>query len=588
MIKNFSIKKGLFAIAGLQIFLTLAFLLYLISFNTYQSYNTATNRYYQVGEQLLSTAESMIGDLENATFFPAQLYTQNNDSYLCRTLREGPILKNYRFYSYFNTHAQSSLSSDSVSFIALYDLEQNGVVSSRKEGYRIVFRSDDTPAWYQELSQYKTGSTLLIPANEFSGSGYNQADCRALCVARGVVDLNTIKIVGYCVAGTNTDYLDHRFDQIRQAPNQKYALLKNGQLLYSTMNNPPPSSLIPGSPFPDFQGRKLLLDKGKGYVYNTISHANGYCLILQTPMSDILGNVSSIQFFYTLIIGILLGLIVFLMIRIMKKILSALDRLIDACNRFEPDQGVSVSPEGLPLELSTLFGSFNQMAERIRFLIQEVLLKQQQQQETELQLLRTQINPHYLYNTLEIMHMKAYAHQDYDVASMAELLGQNLQFGLRNITKEVSLREELHQLNIYLSILSYHYGDRISAKICIDDDLLDCRILKLVLQPLVENAVIHGIYKSDQILNIEILGYRTEAGLFIQVSDDGCGMTEKQLQELMQNIASPSSDSIGLRNVCKRILLNYGSEYHAQIQSKYGTGTTITLHFPWNPFHQEV
>ena len=136
MIKNFSIKKGLFAIAGLQIFLTLAFLLYLISFNTYQSYNTATNRYYQVGEQLLSTAESMIGDLENATFFPAQLYTQNNDSYLCRTLREGPILKNYRFYSYFNTHAQSSLSSDSVSFIALYDLEQNGVVSSRKEGYR--------------------------------------------------------------------------------------------------------------------------------------------------------------------------------------------------------------------------------------------------------------------------------------------------------------------------------------------------------------------------------------------------------------------------------------------------------------------
>ena len=583
MFKNFSIRKGLFLIVGLQLFLTITFLLYLFSVNTYQNYNTATNRYYQVGEQLLGTAEGMIEDLEQATLFPSSLYTQNNDSYLCSTLREGPILKNYRFYSYFDTHARSNLTSDSISFIALYDLEKNGVSSSRNRGYQILFLSDRTPEWYEELAQYKTGTTLLIPANEFVGSGLSYADRQSLCVARGVLDLNTIKIVGYCVAGTDVSYLNRRFEQIRQTPNQKFALYREGELLYSTIDQGLSALNQSGRAFSSPQNRQIQWIKGKPYVYNTLNHANGYSLVLQTPISDILGNINSIQFFYFLLIGFLLSMIVFLMFRIVLKIQNALSRLIEACNHFDPGRKTSVPLDGLPLELSSLFDSFNRMAERIRFLIQEVILKQQQQQETELQLLRTQINPHYLYNTLEIMHMKAYSHQDYDVASMAELLGQNLQYGLRNTTKEVTLREELKQLNIYLSILSYHYSGRIQTNICIDDTLLDCRILKLVFQPIVENAVIHGIDRSGQLLNIEILGYRAPEGLFIQISDDGCGMTEDQLKDLKQTIASPGSNSIGLRNVCRRIQLNYGTEYQTDIQSRYGAGTTVTLHFPWNP-----
>ena len=156
--------------------------------------------------------------------------------------------------------------------------------------------------------------------------------------------------------------------------------------------------------------------------------------------------------------------------------------MIEACNRFELEHATVVSCANLPMELQTLFTSFNHMSERITFLVHEVLMKQQEQQETELQLLRTQINPHYLYNTLEIMHMKAYAHGDYDVSTMAELLGQNLQYGLRNTTKEVLLKEELHQMDIYLSILSYQYKDRIRTNICIEQDLMDCHIIKLVFQ----------------------------------------------------------------------------------------------------------
>ncbi|WP_180994840.1 histidine kinase [Clostridium sp. chh4-2] len=256
---------------------------------------------------------------------------------------------------------------------------------------------------------------------------------------------------------------------------------------------------------------------------------------------------------------------------------------MDACNCFELDHATKLSCENLPQELQTLFASFNRMSERISFLVHEVFMKQKAQQETELQLLRTQINPHYLYNTLEIMHMKAYSHGDYDVSAMAELLGQNLQYGLRNTTKEVLLKEEISQLNIYLSILSYQFKDRIRTNICIEEELMECRVIKLLFQPVIENAVIHGITSNDQILSIDILGYRSENTILIQISDDGCGMTEKQLEALKNDMESSGSNGIGLRNVFRRIQLNYGPEYTLEVNSKYGLGTTITLHLPWQP-----
>ena len=143
-------------------------------------------------------------------------------------------------------------------------------------------------------------------------------------------------------------------------------------------------------------------------------------------------------------IGMILGGIIFMIFQMVGRILKALNRLIEACNHFELGHINKVSKEGLPEEFQTLVSSFNKMSKRIDLLIHEVFVKQQEKQETELQLLRTQINPHYLYNTLEIMHMKAYMCQDYETATMAELLGQNLQYGLRNTTKEVPLEEEIH------------------------------------------------------------------------------------------------------------------------------------------------
>ena len=587
MTKTDSIKKWLILLAGLQIFLTMAFLCYLVTVSAYQNYNMATHRYFQTGEQLLDRVEISVKELEQATFFPAQLYTQNNDSYLCSTLREGPILKNFRFYSYFNTQAQNRFTTDSTSFIALYDLEGNGVYTSKGANYGISFLDKEKAEWYKKISAYKTGTPLLIAAQEFRGSGMNMRDGGSLCIGRGILDLNTIKIVGYCVAGIDTSYLENYFEQNRQAPNQRFAVYKDGKLLYGNIEQEESyqgfvkENLKKTERKENYQSRKLKHSDKNSCVYNVIGHANGYTLVLQTPLSDIFGNMGRIQMLNIIPIGMILGGIIFLIFQMVGRILKALNRLIEACNHFELGHINKVSKEGLPEEFQTLVSSFNKMSKRIDLLIHEVFVKQQEKQETELQLLRTQINPHYLYNTLEIMHMKAYMCQDYETSTMAELLGQNLQYGLRNTTKEVSLEEEIHQLNIYRAILAYQYNERIQFNICIDRELYSYHVLKLVFQPIVENAVIHGITDSHQILHIDILGYRDEDRLYIQVSDDGCGMSEEQLEMLRHDIDSPSSNSIGLRNVCRRISLNYGPKYKVSIESAEGMGTMIMLCFPW-------
>lgn len=587
MTKTDSIKKWLILLAGLQIFLTMAFLCYLVTVSAYQNYNMATHRYFQIGEQLLDRVEISVKELEQATFFPAQLYAQNNDPYLCSTLREGPILKNFRFYSYFNTQAQNRFTTESTSFIALYDLEGNGVYTSKGANYGISFLDKEKAEWYKKISAYKTGTPLLIAAQEFRGSGMNMRDGGSLCIGRGILDLNTIKIVGYCVAGIDTSYLENYFEQNRQAPNQRFAVYKDGKLLYGNIEQEESyqgfvkENLKKTERKENYQSRKLKHSDKNSCVYNVIGHANGYTLVLQTSLSDIFGNMGRIQMLNIIPIGMILGGIIFLIFQMVGRILKALNRLIEACNHFELGHINKVSKEGLPEEFQTLVSSFNKMSKRIDLLIHEVFVKQQEKQETELQLLRTQINPHYLYNTLEIMHMKAYMCQDYETATMAELLGQNLQYGLRNTTKEVPLEEEIHQLNIYRAILAYQYNERIQFNICIDRELYSCHVLKLVFQPIVENAVIHGITDSHQILHIDILGYRDEDRLYIQVSDDGCGMSEEQLEMLRHDIDSPSSNSIGLRNVCRRISLNYGPEYKVSIESAEGMGTMIMLCFPW-------
>lgn len=221
-------------------------------------------------------------------------------------------------------------------------------------------------------------------------------------------------------------------------------------------------------------------------------------------------------------------------------------------------------------------------------------IKEQQlineQQQMEFQMLSSQINPHFLYNTLETIRMQALARGNRDVATSVKFLGQSMRYVLENTgTDSTTLAKEIDHVKVYLAIQQLRFADRVSYDVQIDPsiDLDNHKILPLLLQPIVENAIIHGLEgKNDGgFISIQIF-LRDEDTLQIKITDNGDGISEAQLEQMMYQIRNGSyknsSGSIGLSNINQRIRLLYGPDYGLSIESTLQTGTTVTLTLPAN------
>jgi len=212
------------------------------------------------------------------------------------------------------------------------------------------------------------------------------------------------------------------------------------------------------------------------------------------------------------------------------------------------------------------------------------------QSEMELKMLTSQINPHFLYNTLETIRMKAVTKGDKEVAKAIKTLGKMLRFVLdKGNSEEVTLAGSIDHVENYLSIQQMRFGDKINYEINIDDsiDPKEVTTLPLIIQPIVENAIQHGVREKEGkgIVIVDINKVRLKddiEALKITVTDNGEGMTPERLEELKTSIKTPSEDgrSIGIANVYNRIKLKYGEPYGMTIDSTKGAGTVISLYVP--------
>lgn len=221
---------------------------------------------------------------------------------------------------------------------------------------------------------------------------------------------------------------------------------------------------------------------------------------------------------------------------------------------------------------------------------QELINHQQElenkQQQIEFKMLTSQINPHFLYNTLETIRMKAFNEDNFEVAEAAKLLGRFLHYSLENIgTTSTTLDKELYYIQLYLKIQKLRFKDRVNYTIHVEPGLdpEKCYILPFLLQPIVENAMLHGLEKSGNHGLIEIKIYTENDCLCFSVQDNGKGMDEETLETLRQTIRTKDTaktKSIGLYNINQRVMLCYGSSYGLQIESQLGSGTCVSLHIP--------
>ena len=209
-----------------------------------------------------------------------------------------------------------------------------------------------------------------------------------------------------------------------------------------------------------------------------------------------------------------------------------------------------------------------------------------QQQQMEFKMLTSQINPHFLYNTLETIRMRALKAGNREVANAVKLLGKSMRYVLENTTLSfTSLDREMNYIETYLSIQTLRFHDKVNYSLRTTKglDLSQYKIMPLLIQPIVENALLHGLEEVEENGRIIIHIQKVGQHLIIDIYDNGCGMTSEELKQMKQNMyhhKKDSSKSIGLANIYQRIQLYYGKEYGLKVDSEKGIGTIFTMTLP--------
>jgi two-component system sensor histidine kinase YesM len=234
-------------------------------------------------------------------------------------------------------------------------------------------------------------------------------------------------------------------------------------------------------------------------------------------------------------------------------------------------------------EIGQLGRSFNLMVSRTKFLMEEMIHNQENKRKSELLLLQSQINPHFLYNTLDSIVWMAEQKQHEEVVLMTSALAKLFRASITKDQELVPIRVEIEHITNYLLIQKMRYHDELDYVIDIDEAILPYKTLKILLQPFIENAIYHGIRNMYGIENglVTIRGRQTDDHIVFEVEDNGHGMTPEQLGRILQlNEEDNRNQGIGINNVNERIKLYFGHEYGIQIRSEIEEGTCVTITIP--------
>ncbi|MFZ3577162.1 histidine kinase [Virgibacillus sp. DJP39] len=241
-------------------------------------------------------------------------------------------------------------------------------------------------------------------------------------------------------------------------------------------------------------------------------------------------------------------------------------------------------------ELKLLADTFNNMRSNIHGLVEEIKDKSELDRlvkEMELKHLQNQINPHFLFNTLNTLSKMAYLEEARSTSNLIDSVATLLRHSLGDIGGKVALRDEVEVVKDYFLIQKTRFSERIVFKLDIDESCLDVLIPRLTLQPLVENAFIHGIEEKEDGGVISLKIYQSDETVMVEVTDDGAGMEENQIRQLLalsdrSNEHVGHSTGIGLTNVIRRLQLFYQQDHVVEIESEVNRGTTVRLVLPMN------
>jgi two-component system sensor histidine kinase YesM len=327
--------------------------------------------------------------------------------------------------------------------------------------------------------------------------------------------------------------------------------------------------------------------RGGEHILAKYSGATGLTVVQVTPHDEILAGLRKTQISLLGVICIILAILMILIRIFSDSITSPIHKLVSVMRVIEQKDFSARADEDRGDEFGVLSHAFNSMVSLIRTLIEEDYRKKLLLREAQYRYLQAQIKPHFIYNTLDSINWMANKNGMKDISQMAFSLGRLLRRSIAVERGVTTLREEIDSLRDYITIQKVRFGDRLQVRL--DDipaDLGDCLVPEMLLQPLVENSIVHGVEKTSAAGLVSVRVRQSGNDLEIFVEDDGCGMSEEQIEQVMTGTwAKDMNDDksisgglgVGIYNVHQRIQMHFGAEYGITIKSGVKDGTTVKL-----------
>lgn len=448
--------------------------------------------------------------------------------------------------------------------------------------------------WYKEAARNK-GIFEIIghPSNRNVKSHVNYAESEIVTGVRAILDPDTQKVIGVILIDLKLRVLSEIVEDVRLGKTGYLMVVDDeGEVIYS-----PQESLVD-------KIKPNWFEKGSSGTFSKkINGENMQFIYRKSPFSNwtTIGvfstneSVSEVQKINFYLMSFLFIICAFA-IGASYYFSHSMSRPINQLNVFmkQVESGdLSIRYNGVRKdEIGMLGRSFNNMLEHINRLISLIKIQGRQKREAELRTLQSQIKPHFLYNTLDTINWMARKKGALDVAEVVESLSQLFRIGLSKGNDIIPLENEIEHIYSYLKIQKARYKDKLNYSISIDPNLTNISVIKLVLQPIVENAIYHGIKERRGPGHIAIMGEEREGNLVLYVHDDGVGIPKERLVKLNESL-SVNFDSLeetekmkvigyGVMNVQARIKLTYGETYGLYIESVEGMGTQVKILLPLN------
>lgn len=482
----------------------------------------------------------------------------------------------------------------------------------RVYGYNMTYT--DTDLNYKTLPEYKkskeSNRIVWISTNHVGiGSRLIPEDIKnRFGIAVTIKDFDSMNEVGFMEINFKESEIFNVYNKIKMTDNSYgFILDEDGNIVshpiksllgtksefYPQLKNKVYNSLNGSFSFRDNNASYLV-------IYDTLQ-ANGWKLVFILPNKDLVKDIDLIRntFLVIVIIGSLISVLLALVIS--RSISRPISDIISVMTRFgKGDLSARIEKyNNRTDEVGVLANEFNSMIKQINLLIKNNYHNEIKKKEAEMEALQAQINPHFLYNTLDSINFIARKYKVDEISRMVIALGDLMRISIRKDFYVITVRDEVNYIQNYMTIQSIRYKDKFSLEINIDNDVYDVMIPKLILQPIIENALVHGIEEKVGKGTIRLNGYKIANNLVFEVIDDGVGMEESVVNEMLKNNIleyenmtekglivenlgnnKKKGSNIGLLNVDMRLKIAFGKEFGLSVQSKIGEGTKVTVRLP--------